>query len=527
MNPLLIYLFKSAFSLLILYLAYALSSRRQSYFHFNRFFLLASVLVSALLPLFSFQFNQILHTAPLLGSNILISDTLLHYNLEEVIISASAEPGFFIRSLSIFQIVTIIYLAGVCIKGLHFMMRILQLHFLKNRSHILHNGGIQFVFTRAGSPTFSFFNWIFIDPNLYNKTDAAQILAHEKVHLRQLHSFDIVLAELLCIIQWFNPIAYFLAKSIKENHEFIADEDVVNSYQDPTAYRLLLMEYATNMKINSITHNFSYSLLKRRLHMIKKPKSLAGLTIGLAGLAVALNLVFFACSSPNTDLTQGTESTKLGEVYSSVEVMPSYPGGLDSLVQFLSSNIVYPAEAKEQGIEGKVMVEFVVGSDGSIQDVMIQKGIGYGCDKEAKRVVESMPLWNPGEKDGKNVRVQFVLPIQFSLDGEKTADTTVFTVVEQMPKYPGGEKAMLSYLSNNITYPATAKKEGIQGRVFVNFIIEKDGRVSEVKILRGIGGGCDEEALRVVSSMPDWEPGMQSGKAVRVSFNLPIKFKLN
>lgn len=261
--------------------------------------------------------------------------------------------------------------------------------------------------------------------------------------------------------------------------------------------------------------------------MIKKPKSLAGLSIGLVGLAVALNLVFFACSSPNADPAQGTESTKLGEVYSSVEIMPSYPGGMDSLIQFLSSNIVYPAEAKEQGIEGKVIVEFVVGSDGSIQDVMIQKGIGYGCDKEAQRVVESMPLWNPGEKDGKNVRVQFVLPIQFSLDSEKPADTTVFTVVEQMPKFPGGEKAMLSYLSNNITYPAAAKKEGIQGRVFVNFIIEKDGRVSEVKILRGIGGGCDEEALRVVSSMPDWEPGMQSGKAVRVSFNLPINFKLS
>ena len=103
----------------------------------------------------------------------------------------------------------------------------------------------------------------------------------------------------------------------------------------------------------------------------------------------------------------------------------------------------------------------------------------------------------------------------------------VFTVVEQMPEYPGGVSAMMSYLGNNIKYPEQAKRDSIAGRVFVSFIVETDGRVTNVKILRGIGGGCDEEAIRVVSSMPNWKPGMQRGEAVRVAYNLPIKFALH
>jgi len=107
------------------------------------------------------------------------------------------------------------------------------------------------------------------------------------------------------------------------------------------------------------------------------------------------------------------------------------------------------------------------------------------------------------------------------------AETGVYTVVEQMPEYPGGMNAMMSYLSSNITYPQQAKNDTVTGRVFINFIIEKDGSVTNVKVLRGIGSGCDEEAVRVISSMPKWKPGVQNGEAVRVSYNIPIKFALH
>lgn len=108
-----------------------------------------------------------------------------------------------------------------------------------------------------------------------------------------------------------------------------------------------------------------------------------------------------------------------------------------------------------------------------------------------------------------------------------TAEKQVFTVVEVMPQFPGGEEGRIKYLKENVNYPEAARKQGIEGTVFVTFVVEKDGSVTNARVLRGIGGGCDEEALRVVSAMPNWKPGMQRGKPVRVQFNVPIKFNLN
>jgi TonB family protein len=107
-----------------------------------------------------------------------------------------------------------------------------------------------------------------------------------------------------------------------------------------------------------------------------------------------------------------------------------------------------------------------------------------------------------------------------------TQEEDIFTVVEKMPSYPGGDEARIKFLKDNMKYPQEARQKGISGRVFVSFVVEKDGSVTNVKVLRGIGGGCDEEAIRVVSLMPAWNPGLQEGKPVRVQFNLPIVFSL-
>jgi protein TonB len=109
---------------------------------------------------------------------------------------------------------------------------------------------------------------------------------------------------------------------------------------------------------------------------------------------------------------------------------------------------------------------------------------------------------------------------------EEVEEQQIFQVVENMPEFPGGRSALMKYLATNIKYPPYAKEAGIQGRVFINFVVETNGNITNVKVLRGIGGGCDEEAIRVVKSMPKWSPGMQRGKPVRVSFNLPVKFTL-
>jgi TonB family protein len=110
---------------------------------------------------------------------------------------------------------------------------------------------------------------------------------------------------------------------------------------------------------------------------------------------------------------------------------------------------------------------------------------------------------------------------------DQPQEEAVFTVVEKMPEYPGGEDARIKFMVENIKYPEQAKKNGIQGVVFVSYVVEKDGKISNVKTIRGIGGGCDEEAERVISLMPNWNPGIQKGQPVRVQFNLPVRFSLD
>ena len=126
----------------------------------------------------------------------------------------------------------------------------------------------------------------------------------------------------------------------------------------------------------------------------------------------------------------------------------------------------------------------------------------------------------------QNTEVQeYIAPVK-SDDEESAEEVQIFMVVESMPAYPGGEPALYAFLAENIKYPQMAKESGIQGRVFVTFVVERDGSVTDVRVLRGIGGGCDEEAIRVVKSMPKWTPGKQRGKSVRVQYNLPVKFTL-
>jgi protein TonB len=127
------------------------------------------------------------------------------------------------------------------------------------------------------------------------------------------------------------------------------------------------------------------------------------------------------------------------------------------------------------------------------------------------------------EADEETEAEEYVPPVE---EEEEEEDNQIFTVVEDNPEFKGGQAALMKFLAKNITYPQMAKETGIQGTVYVRFVVEKDGHVSQVKIARGIGGGCDEEAMRVVKMMPKWKAGRQRGKAVRVNFTLPVKFVL-
>jgi protein TonB len=137
--------------------------------------------------------------------------------------------------------------------------------------------------------------------------------------------------------------------------------------------------------------------------------------------------------------------------------------------------------------------------------------------------VETEDLNINAEVEQNEVIEEYVAP---EVVEEEVVEQEIFHIVEEMPAFPGGEAKLMEYVGKNIKYPQIARETGIQGRVFIGFVVEPDGSVSNVKLLRGIGGGCDEEAMRVVKSMPKWKPGKQRGKAVRVSYQIPVFFKL-
>ena len=228
-------------------------------------------------------------------------------------------------------------------------------------------------------------------------------------------------------------------------------------------------------------------------------------------------------------------------VFTVVEKMPQFPGGQKALLNFLEREIKYPAQAEEEGIQGRVSCQFVVRKDGSISDPEIVRGIHPSLDAEALRVVKAMPDWTPGQQRGKNVSVKFTVPVIFRLPGQKTAQSSassgkemkrtdasgkIYTVVERMPEFPGGQSKLLKYLSANIKYPVIAQENGISGRVSCQFTVETDGSLSDIEIVRGVDEALDKEAKRVIAAMPKWNPGMQGDMAVKVKFTVPVIFRL-
>ena len=246
-----------------------------------------------------------------------------------------------------------------------------------------------------------------------------------------------------------------------------------------------------------------------------------------------------------TDKTSSQKDTSkyATKAFIVVEEMPKFNNrGLEAAREHIAQNLKYPKAAKDKGIQGNVFVNFVVESNGKVSNVKVVKSVDPMLDAEATKVIEEMPDWTPGKQRGKNVDVQFTLPVVFSLSEKpqnfeteqvvlsstKEEKYEPFVVVEQMPKFNNQDvEAAREYMAKNVKYPETAAKQGIQGKVFISFVVEEDGSVSTAKIERGVDPLLDKEAIRAAESMPKWTPGYQRGKAVRVKLTVPVAFTLD
>ncbi|HQW26794.1 MAG TPA: energy transducer TonB, partial [Saprospiraceae bacterium] len=243
------------------------------------------------------------------------------------------------------------------------------------------------------------------------------------------------------------------------------------------------------------------------------------------------------------------------------DISPAWPGcdakltdcTKSRMADFIAANLQIPPDAKAQGAGGVVMMEFVIEKNGNIGEVKPLHDPGLGLGTEATRVINLMKTkkikWTPAENEGKKVPFRYTVPVSFNLnlpanDKSKTATTTtdlsnqILDIAEVMPQYAGCEAAVndsidctflkvVSHIKANLKYPEEAQKNKVQGQVVVEFVIDTNGAVINPVIKKGIGSGCDEEALRVVSLMPAWIPGKQDGQNVKVRMILPVVFQIS
>ena len=277
---------------------------------------------------------------------------------------------------------------------------------------------------------------------------------------------------------------------------------------------------------------------KKRTHTAGRIKY--ALFVPLAAALLVASNISCISSEKQEEVSEKQESRAVeGEVFQVVEEMPEFPGGMGECMKWLGQNIKYPAEAKEKGVQGRVIVQMVVEKDGTITNAKVVRGVDPLLDAEALRVVNQSPKWKPGMQKGEAVRVKYTLPIMFKLNGDSSDSKTaegqreaivdengVHQVCEEMPEFPDGMQECMKWLGKNIKYPTIAQENGVQGRVIVQFVVTKEGNIEEPVVANGVDPYLDAEALRVIKAMPKWKPGKQRGKEVNVKYTLPIHFRL-
>ena len=516
-----------AVTIAVLWLVYRLLFRNSNRLYFNRYFLLTSMLLALAMPLLGLlsglevpqmaTLKQSLFNGTLLNEIVVTPDG--QPMLPEVTVTTSTAPSRF----SLWQVIGGIYLIGVGVMTLLFLFKLAKLMVLIIRSPKRKMSSCTAVFTGREQGSFSFFRYAFFP----NENVDPDIMRHEMSHISHHHSWDILFAEVMMILQWFNPFVYLYKKELQSLHEYMADRDVVATGVDKKNYMMLILQQCTAVDFSGMSNNFSLILTKKRIKMITKNEKAKGLWWRLLATLPVLAVLLIA----NTKVAaqeQKSEKIDINVEMGWFEVYDDFGNPMN-----LTDTVIYNEDGSYVKFETTEAPDPISGE-------MRSKITATCCNADGTPNQDIQFHISAMEKHGDTTMYQ-VDPFSFSVDKLKlkiltTEDTptqvlekdndTVFQMVEQMPEFPGGVEAMMHYVANNVKYPQEARDKNISGRVFVSFVIEKDGSVNEVKVMRGIGGGCDEEAVRVVKNMPKWKPGMQKGKPVRVSYMMPLNFKL-
>ncbi|PRY29750.1 TonB family protein [Spirosoma oryzae] len=411
------YLFRSTLYLLLFAGCYQLLLRRTTYFGLNRAYLLLTLLASGLLP-----FATVPESA---------GETLSTGVITLPAITVGREPQLADTNWSVLTVLWAIYGAGVLLMLLRLAWRLGSVHQLIRQGAAQPQNGYTLIrLAHNQIASFSFGQYLVLNrTDAHNPPDA--LLRHEEAHIRQRHTIDVLIVEFAQALFWFNPTLWYYKQAVQEVHEFLADR--VAAIQLRTGYAHQLVSYALDTPVAALTTPFYlFSTLKQRITMLQKPASPRRFLLGYAlVLPLAATLVMCTQSERDQPLTQDESTNNVsvrkparidGEVYTVVEHQPEFPGGMKALSKYLSENLKYPSTAVKANAAGKVFVSFIVTKTGEIADVQLVKGIGFGADEEAVRVVNKMPRWKPGRQGEESLNVQYVLPIDFELDSVSEPD---------------------------------------------------------------------------------------------------------
>ncbi len=439
MNPLVIYIIKSAVYLTGFYAVYRLFLSSDTMYGRNRAFIILSVISAMILPVITIQTNKPFNF-PVFGK--VLSEILVSGNA-----SGNLHSGSGSGILPVYRWIYIIYISGVVLFIAKLAVDLLELASLINRQK--KNGSNLIRFNGLNTSGFSAFGHIFISEKL-SLSEAAEIIKHEQNHLDHNHSSDIILIEIIRAVQWFNPAIHLFGRSLRAIHEYQADKECISLGININRYQKLLLNQVFKSKVFTVTNSFSNpSLIKRRMIMMTKKKSRSLSNLKLIFILPVIGAVMMAFSSYNGQATPShylpevmgppppppppyNGNTERGQVqvrnettmekygnetepFVVVEEMPQYPGGESELLNYIRENTYYPLNAKEKNIQGKVIIRFCVNASGGVDRASVLKGVDPELDQEALRVVNTLPKFKPGRQGGKEVPVWFMVPINFTL----------------------------------------------------------------------------------------------------------------
>ncbi|MBO5678422.1 MAG: TonB family protein [Bacteroidaceae bacterium] len=553
MGAFLAYTLKSAFCLTLFYPAYRLMLSKETFHRFNRIALLALLALSALLPLLSSTLpaNSVTMTMPQ------VIPTLQPQSIDTVQEVASAP----LTTLSWTHALLWIYLLGCIVYACYQLISFVRLGSLIRKARrepmpdYINERGTHvrlYVHDEELAP-FSWMHLIVVSRKNLEESGRA-ILIHELAHIAHRHSWDLLLADVCLLFQWFNPTAWLLKQELRTVHEYEADDMVVQNGINARDYQTLLIKKAVGTRLYSMANNLNHSSLKKRITMMLKKRSnpwarlkylsilpLAALSVAVFARPEVSNKLNEISSVKVNDLTSIAKADEVKSAENSPAKLVKVAGkvinertgkpiaGVNIVVENPADRRIIAHVVSSQ--DGKFSLESYEGLAMRFSFVGMQepkviiprggsKSMTVTMREEAHSIPEMMVVAYAPEKKS------YPVP-EPKTPSSKGDEGEIFIVVERTPEFPGGMGELMKYLQRNVRYPAAAQQAGIQGKVEVEFTVKKDGSVSDVKVIRSVNPELDAEAVRVISAMPKWKPGEQRGTPVDARFEMPIVFRLS